>query len=249
MEGIEGRTAIVTGAGRGIGRDIALALAGQGCSVAAIDVDQDGARETAALVEKEGAGSLALKCDIADYEEVKEKTAEVLAWSGQVHFLVNNAGITRDNLLLRMSPDEWDSVIRVNLTGAFNVTKAVTRHMFKKRFGRIVNIASVIGQMGNAGQSNYAASKAGIIGLTKSAAREFAPRGITVNAVAPGFIDTPMTEVLNEAVKEEMRGMIPLGRFGTGRDVAGVVLFLVSDLGGYVTGQVVNCDGGMIMAR
>ena len=148
-----------------------------------------------------------------------------------------------------MGEDEWDAVIRINLTGTFNMTKVVTKHMFKKRFGRVVNIASVIGQMGNAGQSNYAASKAGIIGFTKSVAKEFAPRGVTANAIAPGFIDTPMTAVLPEDVQEQMRRMIPLGRFGTGRDVANVVLFLVSELGAYVTGQVINCDGGMVMAR
>jgi 3-oxoacyl-[acyl-carrier protein] reductase len=148
-----------------------------------------------------------------------------------------------------MGEEEWDIVIKINLNGTFNMTKVVTKHMFKKRYGRVVNIASVIGQMGNAGQSNYAASKAGIIGFTKSVAKEFASRGVTANAIAPGFIDTPMTAVLPEDVQEQMRRMIPLGRFGSGNDVANVVLFLVSELGAYVTGQVINCDGGMIMAR
>ena len=285
MTEMNGNTAVVTGAGRGIGRDIALALAGHGADVAVLDVDIEGAKETAGLIEETGRGSIAVKCNVAEYAEVQECVKEVLGWRDQIHILVNNAGITRDNLLLRMGEDEWDAVIRINLTGTFNMTKVVTKHMFKKRFGRVVNIASVIGQMGNAGQSNYAASKAGIIGFTKSVAKEFAPRGvtanaianagqanyasakagiigftrtvakevasrsITANAVAPGFIDTPMTAVLPEDVQEQMRRMIPLGRFGTGRDVANVVLFLVSELGAYVTGQVINCDGGMVMAR
>ena len=249
MTGLSGNTAIVTGAGRGIGRDIALTLAGQGADVAVLDIDIEGAAETAGLIEEAGQGSLAVKCNVADYAEVQECVKEVLGWRDQVHILVNNAGITRDNLLLRMGEEEWNTVISINLTGTFNMTKVVTKHMFKKRYGRVVNIASVIGQMGNAGQSNYAASKAGIIGFTKSVAKEFAPRGVTANAIAPGFIDTPMTAVLPEDVQEQMRSMIPLRRFGTGNDVANVVLFLVSELGGYVTGQVLNCDGGMIMAR
>ena len=246
---MNGNTAVVTGAGRGIGRDIAMALAGRGADVAVLDVDIEGAKDTAGLIEEAGQGSIAVKCNVADYTEVQECVKEVLGWRDQIHILVNNAGITRDNLLLRMKEDEWDAVIRINLTGTFNMTKVVTKHMFKKRFGRVVNIASVIGQMGNAGQSNYAASKAGIIGFTKSVAKEFAPRGVTANAIAPGFIDTPMTAVLPEDVQEQMRRMIPLGRFGTGSDVANVVLFLVSELGAYVTGQVINCDGGMVMAR
>ena len=248
MTGLNGNTAVVTGAGRGIGRDIALALAGHGADVAVLDVDIEGAKETAGLIEGTGQGSIAVRCNVADYAEVQECVKEVLGWRDQIHILVNNAGITRDNLLLRMGEDQWDDVIRINLTGTFNMTKVVTKHMFKKRYGRVVNIASVIGQMGNAGQSNYAASKAGIIGFTKSVAKEFAPRGVTANAIAPGFIDTPMTAVLPEDVQEQMRRMIPLGRFGKGSDVANVVLFLVSELGAYVTGQVLNCDGGMVMA-
>jgi 3-oxoacyl-[acyl-carrier protein] reductase len=249
MTGLNGNTAIVTGAGRGIGRDIALSLAGQGADVAVLDVDIEGAKETAGLIEKAGQGAIAVNCNVADYAGVQECVKEVLGWRDQIHILVNNAGITRDNLLLRMGEDEWNTVISINLTGTFNMTKVVTKHMFKKRYGRVVNIASVIGQMGNAGQSNYAASKAGIIGFTKSVAKELAPRGVTANAIAPGFIDTPMTAVLPEDVQEQMRRMIPLGRFGTGKDVADVVLFLVSEQGGYVTGQVINCDGGMVMAR
>jgi 3-oxoacyl-[acyl-carrier protein] reductase len=249
MLGLDDNTAIVTGAGRGIGRDIALSLASEGVDVAVLDVDLEGAKETAAMVEEKGSDAIALKCDIADYDEVQLRFREIVSWKDHVHILVNNAGITRDNLLLRMSGAEWESVIKINLTGTFNMTKVVSKHMFKERYGRIVNIASVIGQMGNAGQSNYAASKAGIIGFTKSIAKEFASRGVTVNAVAPGFIDTAMTSVLPDEVQDGMKRMIPLGRFGSGGDVAGVVLFLVSDLGSYITGQVINCDGGMVTAR
>ncbi|MBN1885915.1 MAG: 3-oxoacyl-[acyl-carrier-protein] reductase [Candidatus Krumholzibacteriota bacterium] len=248
MNGMKGKTAIVTGAGQGIGRDIALALAARGVDTAVIDVNAAGAEETAALVEQAGAGSLALACDVGDLGQAQECVAKTLAWRKQVHFLVNNAGIARDNLLIRMSEAEWDAVIRVNLTGAFNFTKAIARHMFKMRCGRIVNISSVIGLMGNIGQVNYAASKAGVIGLTKSAAREMAARNVTVNAVAPGFIETAMTDALPEKAREEMLRLIPLGAFGTGRDVANVVLFLLSDMGSYVTGQVLHCDGGMVMS-
>jgi len=248
MKELEGNVAVITGAGQGIGRDIALALGDHGVDVAVIDVNLATAGETVALLKEKGRDGLALKCNIVDYEEVQQCFREILGWREQIHILVNNAGITRDNLLLRMGEDEWKSVIDVNLTGTFNVTKAATKHMFKKRYGRVINIASVIGQMGNAGQSNYGASKAGIIGFTKSVAREFAPRNVTVNAIAPGFIETAMTAVLPEEVRESMRRMIPLGKFGTGADVANVVLFLSSGLGSYVTGQVINCDGGMVMA-
>ena len=248
MIDLKEKTAVVTGAGQGIGRDIVLALGRSGADVAVIDVNIETAEETVSLLEKSGSKGLALKCDIADYAKVQECVKEILGWREQLHFLINNAGVTRDNLLLRMGEDEWKSVIDINLTGTFNMTKVVSKHMFKKRFGRIVSIASVIGQMGNAGQSNYAASKAGIIGFSKSVAKEFAPRNVTVNAIAPGFIETAMTSVLPEEVQEGMRRMIPLGKFGTGEDVANIVLFLVSELGSYVTGQVINCDGGMVMS-
>ncbi|MBN1164282.1 MAG: 3-oxoacyl-[acyl-carrier-protein] reductase [Candidatus Krumholzibacteriota bacterium] len=247
MLNLDGNTAIVTGAGQGIGREIALLLGEKGAAVAVIDVNLEAARETVSRLRETGGEGLALRCDIVDYAQVQEGVKEILAWKDRIHFLVNNAGITRDNLLLRMSEEEWNSVISVNLTGTFNMTKVVAKHMFKKRFGRVVNIASVIGQMGNAGQSNYAASKAGIIGFTKSVAREFAPRGVNVNAIAPGFIETAMTSVLSEERQEGMRRLIPLGKFGTGREVAKIVLFLVSELSDYVTGQVINCDGGMLM--
>jgi 3-oxoacyl-[acyl-carrier protein] reductase len=248
MIDIKGKTAIVTGAGQGIGREIALSLAEAGVDIAVVDVNSEGAAETVSLVEKAGAEGLALKCDISDSADVAECVSKALDWREQIHFLINNAGITRDNLLLRMKDEEWESVLKVNLTGSFNFTKAVTRHMLKKRFGRVVNIASVIGLMGNAGQSNYAASKAGVIGFTKSVAKELAPRGITANAIAPGFIETAMTAKLSDDLRESMLNQIPLGRFGKGRDVAGIVLFLISGLGSYVTGQVINCDGGMVMA-
>ena len=248
MVNLEGKTAMITGAGQGIGRDIALTLAAAGADIAALDVNLEGAEATAALVRTKGRKSLALACDVSNAKDVDRCVAEAIAGREQIHFLVNNAGITRDNLLLRMTDMEWESVVRVNLTGTFNVTRAVSRSMIKRRFGRIVNISSVIGVMGNAGQCNYAASKAGIIGFTKAVAKELAGRNINVNAIAPGFIETAMTASLPEERKEEMRRLIPLGRFGSGADVANVVLFLCSDLGGYVTGQVINCDGGMVMA-
>jgi len=248
MVNLEGKTAMVTGAGQGIGRDIALTLAAAGADIAALDVNLEGAEATAALVRTKGRKSVALAGDVANVVDVDRCVAEALAGREQIHFLVNNAGITRDNLLLRMTDMEWESVVRVNLTGTFNVTRAVSRSMIKRRFGRIVNISSVIGVMGNAGQCNYAASKAGIIGFTKAVAKELAGRNINVNAIAPGFIETAMTAALPEERREEMRRLIPLGRFGSGTDVAHVVLFLCSDLGGYVTGQVIHCDGGMVMA-
>ena len=248
MVNLEGKTALVTGAGQGIGREIALTLALAGADIAAIDVDLGGVEATSALVRAKGRKSLAVQCDVGSAADVDRCVAEALAGREQIHFLVNNAGIARDNLLIRMSDAEWESVMRVNLTGTFNFTRAVSRSMIKKRFGRIVNIASVIGVMGNAGQCNYAASKAGIIGFTRAVAKELAGRNINVNAIAPGFIETAMTASLPEQRREEMRRLIPLGRFGSGTDVARVVLFLCSELGGYVTGQVINCDGGMVMA-
>lgn len=248
MLNLEGKTAMVTGAGQGIGRDIALTLAAAGADIAALDVNLESAESTAAIVRTAGRKSVALAGDVSNAADVDRCVAEALAGREQIHFLVNNAGITRDNLLLRMTDAEWESVVRVNLTGTFNVTRAVSRSMIKRRFGRIVNISSVIGVMGNAGQCNYAASKAGIIGFTKAVAKELAGRNINVNAIAPGFIETAMTARLPEERREEMRRLIPLGRFGSGEDVARVVLFLCSDLGSYVTGQVINCDGGMVMA-
>lgn len=244
---MEGHTAVVTGAGQGIGRDIALLLGGVGVDVALVDVNLEGARETASMLERAGCEGLPLKCDIGDLEQVEDCVGRVLEWRGQIHYLVNNAGIARDNLILRMSREEWEGVLRINLTGTFNVTKTVVKHMIRKKFGRIVNISSVIGVMGNVGQCNYAASKAGVIGFTKSVAKELAARNITVNAIAPGFIETAMTAALPEERREGMRRLIPLGRFGSGKDVANVTLFLLSELGSYVTGHVIHCDGGMVM--
>ncbi len=247
MLGMEGRTAIVTGGGRGIGRDITLLLGEYGTDVAIVDINEEAAARTVALLGEKGRSGCALRCDVSDLDQVRRCVEEALKWRDGIDFLVNNAGIARDNLLLRMSEAEWKSVLDVNLTGTFNLTKVVSRHMVKKRFGRIVNISSVIGVMGNAGQANYAASKAGVIGFTKAVAKELAGRNVTVNAIAPGFIETEMTAALPEERKEEMRRLIPLGMFGSGADVARVVLFLLSELGSYVTGQVVHCDGGMVM--
>jgi 3-oxoacyl-[acyl-carrier protein] reductase len=245
---LQGKTAVVTGGGRGIGREISLTLGSYGVDVAVVDVNLESAEETVDMMEKDVGRGMPVKCDVSDSKDVDDCIQRILEWSDQIHFLVNNAGITRDKIVLKLSEEDWNKVIQVNLNGTFNVTRATVKQMIRKRYGRIVNISSVIGIMGNVGQSNYAASKAGILGFTKSIAREVAGRNITVNAIAPGFIETPMTDSLSEERKEMMRGMIPMNRFGTGRDVAGIVVFLVSDMGSYVTGQVIHCDGGMVMA-
>ena len=242
---LEGKKAVVTGAGRGIGRSIALALARNGADVAVLDMDEAGAGETAGIIEQTGRKSLALAVDVSRLSEVEEAINKILDLWGSIDIVVNNAGITRDNLLVRMKEDEWDSVIAVNLKGSFNLSKAVARSMMKQRSGCIVNIASIIGMMGNAGQANYAASKGGLIALTKSLAKEMAPRGIRVNAVAPGFIATEMTNKIPEKLREEMVRSIPLGRMGEPDDVAAVVSFLTSPAAGYITGQVIVVDGGM----
>ena len=242
---LEGRKAVVTGAGRGIGRAIALALAGHGADVAVLDMDEAGAGETAGLIERDGRKSLALGVDVSSLTAVKEAINKILDLWDSIDIVVNNAGITRDNLLMRMKEDEWDSVIAVNLKGSFNLSKAVARSMMKQRSGCIINIASIIGMMGNAGQANYAASKGGLIALTKSLAKEMAPRGIRVNAVAPGFIATEMTDKIPEKLRDEMVSAIPLGRMGEPDDVAAVVSFLTSPSAGYITGQVIVVDGGM----
>jgi len=242
---LEGKKAVVTGAGRGIGRSIALALARNGADVAVLDMDEAGAGETAGIIEQTGRKSLALAVDVSRLSEVEEAINKILDLWGSIDIVVNNAGITRDNLLVRMKEDEWDSVIAVNLKGSFNLSKAVARSMMKQRSGCIVNIASIIGMMGNAGQANYAASKGGLIALTKSLAKEMAPRGIRVNAIAPGFIATEMTNKIPEKLREEMVRSIPLGRMGEPDDVAAVVSFLTSPAAGYITGQVIVVDGGM----
>jgi 3-oxoacyl-[acyl-carrier protein] reductase len=249
MLDLTGKVAVVTGAARGIGRVITERLVGAGAAVALVDVTEDSVGQAATEVAGTGANARGYRCDVSSFEEVTTVAGRIQTDFGRVDLLVNNAGITRDRLFVRMTPDDWSQVIAVNLTGTFNFTKAIAPSLLRQRSGSIVNIASVVGQAGNAGQANYAASKAGVIGMTKSLAREFAARGVRVNAVAPGFIRTAMTDGLAEEVQAQMRQTIPLGRFGEAGDVANVVMFLVSDLAGYVTGQVINCDGGMITAR
>ncbi|MGI6343575.1 MAG: 3-oxoacyl-[acyl-carrier-protein] reductase [Bacillota bacterium] len=243
---LKSKVALVTGAGRGIGRAIALQLANAGTRVA-INYNASAAAAEALVAEiaESGGEALAIKADISRLEEATALVEQVLAQWGQLDILVNNAGITRDNLLLRMKEDEWDRVIEVNLKGCFNCCKAAIRPMSRARQGSIINIAFVVGLRGNAGQANYAAAKAGIIGLTRSLAREMGSRGIRVNAVAPGFIDTDMTSVLPAQLKERMLEAIPLGRVGTGDDVARLVEFLAGSGAAYITGQVIAVDGGM----
>ena len=246
-ESLKGKAAVITGGARGIGKEIAAAFASEGVHVALLDVLEEEGTAAAQELEGMGARSLFYKMDITDARGVEEVVDKVASEFGSVHILVNNAGVTRDGLLLRMKEVDWDLVLGINLKGAFNGIKAAARHMTKQRWGRIVNIASIIGIIGNQGQSNYSASKAGLIGLTKSCAKEFASRGITVNAVAPGFITTEMTERLPEKVQKEILSRIPLGRFGSAQDVAGVVLLLASSIGNYITGQVIIADGGMVV--
>lgn len=239
---LEGKVAVVTGAGRGIGKAIALRLAGEGAKVACCGRTLATVEETATQVTGK-----AYAVDVANAGQVSETCERILKDFGRVDILVNNAGVTRDNLLLRMGEEEWDAVLDTNLKGAFHFTKALSRSMLKQRAGRIINISSIIGLTGNAGQTNYAASKAGLIGFTKSVARELASRGITANAVAPGFIVTDMTDALGAEVQEALKAKIPLARLGTPEDVAHAVLFLASEWGAYVTGQVLTVDGGMVM--
>ena len=248
---LEGKIAIVTGAGRGgrgIGRGIALALAEAGadvCITARSNIAD--AESVADAVRELGRKGVALTCDVANAESVEALFTQAAAELGKVNILVNNAGITKDGLLLRMSEDSWDAVLDANLKGTFLCTRAAAKLMVKQRGGRIINITSVMGQIGNPGQANYSASKAGIIGFTRTVARELGGRGITVNAVAPGFIDTNMTEALAENVKETVLGKIPLGRFGTPEDVGAAVAFLASEAASYITGQILTVDGGMIV--
>ena len=237
----------MTGAGRGIGRAIALAYARMGADVACVSRTEENSAKVAAEVEALGRRAWPLAVDVSDTAAVDAAAKGILELAGRVDILVNNAGVTRDNLLMRMSEEEWDTVLNTNLKGAFNFTRALTRPFIKQRSGRIINIASVIGLIGNAGQSNYAASKAALIGFTKSIARELAPRGITVNAIAPGFIETDMTAVLDDKVREEVLGRVPLGRFGSSDDIAHAAVFLAMEPTGYVTGQVLTVDGGMVM--
>ena len=244
---LEGKVAIVTGAAQGIGRAIAETLARDGADVVVVDVDPGRSQETGEAVTKLGRRALNVKVNVADWNDVKQMTDQVLKEWGKIDILVNNAGVTRDGLLVRMKDEDWNLVLQVNLNGTFHCTKAVLQPMTKQRSGRIVNIASIVGVMGNAGQANYAASKAAVIGLTKTVAREYASRMVTVNAVAPGFIDTAMTQGLPADVKETLQKQIPLGRLGQPADVAEAVRFLVSDQAGYITGQVLHVNGGMLM--
>jgi 3-oxoacyl-[acyl-carrier protein] reductase len=244
---LKGRVALITGGGQGIGRAIALKLAREGSDIAVVDVNLEKAQEVAGKIGEMGRKTMALKVDVSSPKECEEMTESVVSGLGALHILVNNAGITRDALVMRMKEDEWDQVLNVNLKGPYNCTRSAVKFMSKQRYGRIVNIASIVGLMGNAGQGNYAASKAGLIGFTKTVAREFAVRNITCNAVAPGFIETQMTQALSEKVRESLAAQIPMGRLGTPDDVAEAVLFLATDAAGYITGHVLNVNGGMYM--
>lgn len=243
-----GKVALVTGASRGIGRAIALRLAGEGAKVA---INYAGnttkAEAVKAEIEQNGGEAILVQADVADSSAVEAMVAKVTEAFGQIDILVNNAGITRDGLLMRMKEEDFDAVVNTNLKGVFHCTKTVSKLMMKKRSGRIINMASVVGIMGNAGQTNYAAAKAGVIGFSKSAAKELATRGITVNVVAPGFIDTDMTAAMTDKAKELTLTGIPMKKMGTPEDVANAVLFLASDCASYITGQTVNVDGGMVM--
>ena len=245
---LTGKIAVVTGGARGIGRAIALALAEEGAEVV-INYHHSEERSLAVKEEIEARGGKAavMQCDVSDYESCERFVSAVAEMCGRIDIWVNNAGITKDQLLMRMSEEAFDEVIETNLKGTFQCMRFVSRVMVKQRYGRIINLSSVVGIAGNAGQVNYAASKAGAIGMTKSAAKELAGRGITVNAVAPGFIETEMTSILSEKVQEQAKNQIPLGHFGTPEDVASAVVFLASEQAKYITGQVLQVDGGMVM--
>jgi 3-oxoacyl-[acyl-carrier protein] reductase len=244
---LKDKVAVVTGASRGIGKSITLALARQGAKIVAVDITLKGMDELLAEIKALGSEGIAVEGNVTVTADTENMIDKAVAAYGRVDILVNNAGITRDGLLMRMKDEDWDAVLTVNLKGAFLCTRAVSKVMTKQRCGRIINIASVVGQMGNAGQANYCASKAGLMGLTRSNARELAKRNITVNAVAPGFIVSDMTEALPDKVKQEMAAQIPLERFGTADDIANAVVFLATDASAYITGQVLAVNGGMYM--
>jgi 3-oxoacyl-[acyl-carrier protein] reductase len=248
MFSLAGKVALVTGASQGIGRETALALAESGANVAIAARNEEKLTRLAEEIAARGSAALVVKMDVADAEQVRAGFKSVLEEFGKLDILVNNAAITRDGLALRMKQEDWEAVIRTNLTGAHFCTQQALGTMMRARSGRIINIASVVAQMGNAGQANYVAAKGGLIGLTKAIAMEIASRNVTVNAVAPGFIETPMTDVLPETVKEELKQRIPLGRMGTPRDVAAAIVFLASDEAGYITGHVLDVNGGLYFA-
>jgi 3-oxoacyl-[acyl-carrier protein] reductase len=248
MNQLQNQVAVVTGAGRGIGRAIALKFAQEGADVVCVSRTLENSQKVAEEVRALGRKSWPVALDVSDAKAVAEAADKILSDAGKVDILVNNAGVTRDGLVMRMSDEDWDVVLNTNLKGAFAFTKALSRAFAKQRSGRIINVASVIGLMGNGGQANYAASKAGLIGFTKSVAREFASRGITVNALAPGFIETDMTAVLNEEIKKGVLNNIPMKSFGTAEDIANAALFLAGPGSRYITGQVLTVDGGMVMS-
>jgi len=247
MTKLKDKVAMVTGAAQGIGKAVAIALAREGANLIISDINLELAAQTAKEVESLGVKTLALKTNVADLADVESSVNEAVKVFGKIDILVNNAGITKDNLLIRMKKEDWDAVLAVNLTGVFNCTKVVSRLMMKNSCGKIINIASISGQMGNFGQANYAASKAGVIGFTKTVAREAAARNITVNAIAPGFIQTAMTDKIPEEIKKKMLEQIPLGKFGQPEDVANAAVFLSSPEADYITGQVLAINGGMYM--
>jgi len=244
---LDGKIALVTGSSRGIGKEVAFTLATEGARVVICSRNLAQAQSVSQDIERRGGTSLAFEVDVANFNQVQLLIKKVIDFFGKIDILVNNAGITKDAILLRLNEKDWNEVIQTNLSGTFNCTKIVAKHMVKQRYGKIVNISSVVGEMGNVGQCNYSASKAGIIGFSKSVARELAPVGINVNVVAPGYIQTDMTERLPEDVRERLKNMIPMQRFGTAKDVAEMVLFLVSHRSDYITGQVFNVNGGMYM--
>lgn len=245
--GVKGKTALITGGGRGIGAAIAENLAKEGVNIIITDINETNAGKTLENVKKHGVKGMFYHMNVADSASVNDCISKIQADGLTVDILVNNAGITRDNFLVRMKEEDWDMVLNVNLKGAFNCTKAITPIMMKSRWGRIINITSIVGVMGNKGQTNYSASKAGMIGFTKSCAQEFASRNITVNAIAPGFIVSDMTNVLSEEVQKDFMSKIPLARFGSVDEIANTVNFLASEKAAYITGQVINVNGGMLM--